>query len=109
MLAINPKYAGKGYASALLAHQIGEHFKAFPSKPVILDTSTEQGVRVYERLGFQLLEERPVATRTDSRGISPSKDKALALKEAKTVCVQRVMIKAPEKWDRHEFNLKSIA
>jgi GNAT superfamily N-acetyltransferase len=97
MLASNPKYAGKGYASALLKWQLQRHFEEFEGVPVILDTSTEQGVRAYLKLGFELLDQRKVATGTDARGIALKRDTEDSVKEEATkVCAQRVMIKMPD-------------
>ncbi|KEF53235.1 uncharacterized protein A1O9_10683, partial [Exophiala aquamarina CBS 119918] len=96
MIAINPAHAGKGYASALLKHQVEKHFAQYPDKPVILDTTTKQGLNAYGRLGFELLAQIPVDTGTDVRGIrlKTNADES-ARKLAKETCVQRVMIKVP--------------
>lgn len=96
MIAANPAHAGKGYASALLKHQMGEHFNQFPDKPVILDTTTQQGLKTYVRLGFELLAETPVDTGTDAGGIrlKATADEATR-KLAKETCIQRIMIKVP--------------
>jgi GNAT superfamily N-acetyltransferase len=96
MLAANPKFAGKRYASALLDYQVRQHFVEFPDRPVILDTTTLQGIRAYERLGFRLLAETPVETGTDAGGIRLKKDASEEVKrEAREVCVQRIMAKLP--------------
>ncbi|KIW31178.1 uncharacterized protein PV07_02846 [Cladophialophora immunda] len=96
MIASNPKYAGKRYASALLAHQIEQHFAEFPDRPVILDTTTAQGIRAYERLSFKLLAEVPVDSGTDAKGmkLKPNASEEIK-KEAKEVCIQRVMARLP--------------
>jgi hypothetical protein len=97
MLASNPKYAGKGYASALLKWKCEQHFENFKGVPVILDTTTEQGMRVYVRLGFELLDEKKVATGTDARGITLKTDAEESVKEeAARICIQRVMIRMPD-------------
>jgi GNAT superfamily N-acetyltransferase len=97
MLASNPKFAGKGYASALLKWGIEQHFLEFPDRPVILDTTTTQGIRAYERLGFKLLAETPVDTGTDKGGIKLKNGASEEVrKEAREICVQRVMAKLPE-------------
>lgn len=96
MIAANPRYAGKGYASALLRWQMEEHFKEFPERPVVLDTTTEQGIRTYTRLGYEMLAEIPVNTGTDSNGFklkSGASDEVRS--QAQSICVQRVMIKMP--------------
>lgn len=98
MLAINPKFTGNGYASTLLKWKCEQHFEEFRGVPVILDTTTEQGIRAYVRLGFEVLEERHVATGTDARGIALKKDAEDSVKEeAAKICIQRVMMKMPEK------------
>jgi len=98
MLAINPRFAGKGYASALLKWRCEQHFEEFEGVPVILDTTTEQGLRAYGRLGFELLDERKVFTGTDSRGITLKKNAEESVKEeAAKICIQRVMIRMSDK------------
>lgn len=65
---------------------------------MILDTTTEQGIRAYVRLGFEVLGERKVATGTDARGIALKKGAEDDVKqEAAKICVQRVMMKMPDK------------
>lgn len=96
MIAANPAHAGKGYASALLKHQIDQHFVQFPDKPVILDTTTQQGLRAYLKLGFELLAETPVNTGTDAGGIRLKANADEATRRlAKETCIQRIMIKVP--------------
>ncbi|OAL39051.1 hypothetical protein AYO20_01802 [Fonsecaea nubica] len=96
MIASNPKYAGKRYASALLRHQVEQHFAEFPDRPVILDTTTTQAIRAYERLGFKLLAETPVDTGTDATGMKLKSNASEEIrKEAKEVCIQRVMARVP--------------
>jgi GNAT superfamily N-acetyltransferase len=96
MIVSNQAYAGKGYASALLTHQLEQHFAEFPKAPVVLDTTTVSAIRVYERLGFELLAEKPVDTGTDARGILLKKDADEATREAaRKMCIQRIMIKMP--------------
>ncbi|KAK7885554.1 hypothetical protein LTR67_010347 [Exophiala xenobiotica] len=96
MIASNPDYAGKGYASKLLKYQMDQHFAQHSDKPVILDTTTHQGIRAYERLGFKLLAETPVTTDTDEKGIrlrNPVNEESR--RRSKDTCVQRVMAKLP--------------
>jgi len=96
MIASNPDYAGKGYASKLLKYQMDQHFAQHPDKPVILDTTTHQGIRAYERLGFKLLAETPVTTDTDEMGIrlkNPVREEVR--QRSKDTCIQRVMAKLP--------------
>lgn len=96
MVAINTRHVGKGLASALLEHQIDQHFSEYPDKPVILDTSTSHALRTYERLGFRLLAQMPVDTGTDADGIKLKPDAGEATRTlARETCVQRVMIRLP--------------
>ena len=96
MLAANPRFAGKGYASALLEWQMEQHFKQFPEHPVVLDTTTEQGIRTYTRLGYELLAEVLVNTGTDANGFKLKPGASDEVKsEAQRICVQRVMVKMP--------------
>ncbi|EXJ90071.1 hypothetical protein A1O3_03139 [Capronia epimyces CBS 606.96] len=96
MVASNPKYAGQGYGSKLLQHQIERHFARFAHTPVILDTSTSQAVRAYQRLGFTLLAEVPVDTGTDARGIPLTKSASEEVRrQARETCVERVMVRLP--------------
>jgi len=97
MLARNPKFDRRGYASDLLKWRCARHFEEFEGTPVILDTTTEQGIRAYVRLGFEQLDETKVVTGTDARGIILKKDVEESVKEeAARVCVQRVMILMPD-------------
>ncbi|EXJ61779.1 hypothetical protein A1O7_02209 [Cladophialophora yegresii CBS 114405] len=92
MIARNPKYSRKGYASGLLKYQMDQHFAEFPDRPVLLDTTTLEGIRAYERLGFKLLAETPVDTGTDATGMKLTKDASEEVRrEAQEICVQRVM------------------
>ena len=97
MLAANPAYAGKAYASSLLKYQMEQHFLQIRDTPVVLDTTTEQGIKAYTRLGFELLAEKPVNTGTDAKGfrLKANADEA-AREAARKICVQRVMIKMPQ-------------
>lgn len=107
MLASNDAYRGKGYASQLLAWQIDQYQQAhskevlgcgdrLSSGNVVLDTTTDQGIRAYERLGFDLIGQRRVKTSTDSSGVNLRNqdcDFVNRREQAKRVCVQSVMIK----------------
>jgi len=69
MLAANPEYRGKSYAALLLQREIQVHREHFPGVPVVLDTTTDQALRVYERLGFRELGRRRIEAVTDAEGI----------------------------------------
>jgi GNAT superfamily N-acetyltransferase len=96
MLASNQAFAGKRYGSALFAHQLEQHFKEFPDRPVLLDTTTDQGIRAYEKLGFRILARTPVDTGTDESGFKLRKNATDEVrKKGRETCVQSVMIKLP--------------
>lgn len=94
MLAANPTHQGNGSASRLLAWQMARHHAEHADVGVVLDTTTEAGVRAYKRLGFEEIGSMPVRAGTDSMGFLLRAD---ATEEAKIVaekgCVQRVMIR----------------
>jgi GNAT superfamily N-acetyltransferase len=83
-LASNPEYQGKRYASHLLRWKI-EQLEGKGS--VVLDTTTAQGVRAYERMGFKLLGETEVQTGCDEHGIKLGKGEMSNFKH-----IQRVMM-----------------
>jgi GNAT superfamily N-acetyltransferase len=96
MIAVNSNFAGKGYASKLLEWRIQKHFGEHVGVPVLLDTSTQQGVRAYLRIGFELLGEKSVDTGTNASGFPLKGDESEeVLEEGRRICVQRVMIKMP--------------
>ena len=96
MIASNPEYAGKGYASKFLKYQMDQHFAQHPDKPVILDATTQQGIRAYEKLGFKLLAETPVTTDTDENGFRLKNPVTEEVRQrSKDTCIQRVMAKLP--------------
>ena len=102
MLAANPRYAGKGNASALLKWQMEEHFKEYPEHPIVLDTTTEQGIRTYTKLGYELLVEIPVNTGTDAKGFKLKPGSSDDVKSAaERICVQRVMVRMPNISNTH--------
>lgn len=84
MLASNPEYQGKRYASQLLRWKI-ETLEGRGS--VVLDTTTTQGLKAYERMGFELLGEMEVQTGCDDLGIRLGKGKTSEAKH-----IQRVMM-----------------
>lgn len=73
IVAADPKARGKGYASQLLREQITIHRVQFPGTPVVLDTTTDQAQRVYEKMGFRELGRRRMQTGADWRGIKLGK------------------------------------
>jgi GNAT superfamily N-acetyltransferase len=115
MVAVNTDPAfddalkGKGFARELLRWRMERHWEECRDlktgtkgrlTPVILDTTTEQGVRSYERLGFEVVGRFVPETGTDKDGYKISKklgkDERVRLsKEAKEHTVMKVMIKMP--------------
>jgi ribosomal protein S18 acetylase RimI-like enzyme len=83
MLASNPEYQGKRYASQLLRWKI----ESLGEGSVVLDTTTAQGIRAYERMGFKLLGEIEVQTGCDEHGIKLRKGETSTAKH-----IQRVMM-----------------
>lgn len=69
LIAADPTFRGKGYGAKLLDRQIEKHKLEFPYIPVVLDTTTDQAQRFYERIGFRLLGTAAVETGTDHEGI----------------------------------------
>ena len=88
LIGTDPQFKGKGYAAQLLQWQIKRHREGFPGVPVVLDTTTDQAQKVYEKIGFRYLGKRRVETGTDSDGIKLAKG-AIAPEE---VFEQRVLI-----------------
>jgi GNAT superfamily N-acetyltransferase len=54
LIATDPQFARMRYGAQLLQWQIKRHRKEFPGMPVVLDTTTNQAQKVYERLGFSM-------------------------------------------------------
>ncbi len=70
------------------------HAVRFPGVGVCLDTTTEEGVRAYLRLGFEEIGKIAVETGTDATGIRLREDAdEETCAEGRRVCIQRVMIK----------------
>jgi hypothetical protein len=66
--------------------------------PVILDTTTDQGIRSYESLGFEVVNRHVLDTGTDAdgfklkKGLSKEERRRLAA-EAREKCVMTIMFK----------------
>jgi hypothetical protein len=115
MLAMNtePEYdhvlKGKGLARQLLQWRIDRHWEECKDPatgtggkltPVILDTTTDQGIEAYKKLGFELGEQYHFDTGTDKDGFKLAKDmskeeRARLAAEAKERCFTAVMLKMP--------------
>ena len=55
MLAVDPKYQGKGYASALLNAMLPEIDKQ--NLPCYLETGGDKNVSIYKHFGFKVINE----------------------------------------------------
>lgn len=100
---------GKGYARQLLQWRMDKHWADCRDvktgtggklTPVILDTTTDQGIKSYEKLGFKLVNSFKPDTGTDKDGYELRKDlskeeKQRLVAEAKETCVSSIMIKMP--------------
>ncbi|KIW04483.1 uncharacterized protein PV09_04242 [Verruconis gallopava] len=115
MIAVNtdPEFdaelKGKGFARQLLQWRIDHHWKECKNvktgtggkmTPVILDTTTEQGITAYKRLRFELVNQYIPNTGTDKNGykldknLDPEEKRRLA-EEAMENCVMSIMVKMP--------------
>ena len=96
MTAVNPEYGGKGYASKLLEWKLRQHEIEHPGGAVVLDTTTEQGVRAYSRIGFKEIGKISVNTGTNAEGMKlPDGASKETKAQSENACVQRVMIYRP--------------
>jgi len=97
MVAINPSFAGRRYARMLLQWRIKAHWAEYGANPapVILDSTTEEAVRVYEKLGLEIVGERSVDTGTDERGFKKQGLTEGEKEAARRRCRQWVMIALP--------------
>jgi hypothetical protein len=100
---------GQGYARQLLQWRVEKHWEECKDlksgtdgkmTPVILDTSTEQGVRAYRQLGFESVNQHILDTKVDKNGFKLSKglskqEKEEIAAEARKESILRVMIKMP--------------
>jgi len=74
IVATDPAHAGHGYAAALLAWQIQRHRELFPRVPVYLDTATDQGLKVYKRLGFREIGKKNMGLSLDRNGFRDARE-----------------------------------
>jgi len=94
MLAANPVFKGNGSASRLLAWQLERHAVEYPGVDVVLDTTTESGLRAYTRLSFVQIASTSVNTGTDALGVLLAKDASEETRAAgRRTCRQWVMIR----------------
>lgn len=84
MLASNPAHAGKGLASELLRWRV----EKCPGN-VVMDTTTDQAQRAYERMGFRVLGNVEVQTGCDALGIRLKKGQEKAVKHVQRVLMLR--------------------
>lgn len=85
IIATDPGHAGHGYSGGLLRWQIYRHRKSSSEDiPVLLDTVSDFGQKVYERLGFTMLVKGRIETGRDAKGlpfdndINPKEREAIA-------------------------------
>jgi GNAT superfamily N-acetyltransferase len=69
LLATASGYTGKGCAGRLMEEQIRLHKESFPGIPIVVDTSSERAMKLYEKLGFRFLGKTRIETGTDAEGI----------------------------------------
>lgn len=78
----------------MLEWAVERHRLSWPGVDVVLDTSTEEGVRSYRKLGFEVVGEKRVDTGTDRCGFWRREGLGEGEREeARNVCVQWVMVK----------------
>ena len=101
----NPEWEGRGPARKLLDWTIRRRWESQRARdggkgemvPVWLDTTTDDGVRAYEGIGFRVVGECMVETGTDKNGIRLGKNVAEnEREEGRRVAKQRVMVRLPE-------------
>ena len=101
----NPEWRGeKGPARGVLDWGVrrfweGERERDGKGKlsPVWLDTTTDEGVRAYEEIGFRVVGECGVETGADERGFALGKGAGEEERErGRKVARQRVMVRMPE-------------
>ncbi len=80
IIGTHPAYGGNGFGVKLLKYQIAVHHKIFPEVPVLLDTSTGYGRKIYTSLGFVELGHKEYNLGTDDRGLRLSPDKYFKIK-----------------------------
>lgn len=100
---------GRGYARQLLQWRVDRHWEECKDPktgtsgkitPVILDTTTDQGINAYKKLGFEVVNHKALDTGTDKNGFTiakslPKEERDRLTAEAKKHCVSTVMIKMP--------------
>ena len=69
IIATAPGHAGKAYSTSLLEWQIEQHKERSQGIPVFLDTATDYGQAIYERIGFRELGRTKVLTNRDDFGL----------------------------------------
>ena len=70
IIATDPDHAGHGYSADLLQWEIDRHQKsAEKGNPVFLDTVSDFGQKVYERVGFTMLVKGRIETGRGAKGL----------------------------------------
>ena len=100
----NPEWEGKAPARRLLDWTIQRRWEEQRARdggkgemiPVWLDTTTDDGVRAYEEIGFKVVGECMVETGTDKKGILLGKNATEEEREeGRKVAKQRVLVRVP--------------
>lgn len=93
IVGTDTNYAGHGYARMLLQWQIQQHRRQFPGLPVFLDTSTDYGQRVYEKLEFRELGRKHTALNVDGEGFRRDVANGESYLQDRTLHSSRIMIR----------------
>ena len=100
----NPEWEGRAPARRLLDWTLRRRWEEQKARngrqgkmiPIWLDTTTDEGVRAYEQIGFKVIGECMVDTGTDEKGITLRKDATeKEREEGRKVAKQRVMVRLP--------------
>ena len=102
IIGTDTKHTGHGYARMLLQWQIEQHGRQFPGVPVFLDTSTDYGQRVYERLGFRELGRKHMTLEVDADGFKPGAGGGESYLEDLTLHSSRIMV-----WDLNDAAVRT--
>jgi GNAT superfamily N-acetyltransferase len=86
MLAVNPVFKGRGLGAQLLRWRVE---RCEGQGGVVMDTSTMQAVRVYQKMGFKVLGEKEVKTGCDGVGIRLQKGKQEDVRHVQMVMMLR--------------------
>lgn len=94
LLATDPSHAGKGYAGKLLKWQIDRHAEQLPGVPVYLETATDYGQRVYEKIGFKEMTRVQVELDVDEQGFRMPHEGADGARQQPYLALRLMMLKS---------------